>query len=293
MKNPSFAFASLLMFLLAAAVVAGPTLVGGGVGSSIVLNPGPLQVGGAGISSDAGLILTGGSGGITTNVGSTGNNNMIKNDNVNFTGMTQFDTGQSLVLYSNSFPSLKVGVGNAGVSSPYTFTSTIASGSVAFQSETGAKTCLGSSAVGCLTYETANTSVNSTVAIASPTEFTSFTVAPNALLTAITFGGTITAAKPFTVTGVTLYVSVQSTSTAANTVFTITDGTNTCTATFTCNSTGIASFQGVGAKRVTTANGAGTGCVYAASTPLTIAVTTQGCATAATVTNINVVGKWQ
>lgn len=129
--------------------------------------------------------------------------------------------------------------------------------------------------------------------VKTATEFNLFSVAPNALLTAIALGGTVTAAQPITVTGVTLYVATQALATAANTVFTITDGTNTCTATFTCDGTGIASFQGTGSKRVTTANGAGTGCVYAASAALVISVTTQGCATAAVVNNVNVLGKPQ
>ncbi len=40
-------------------------------------------------------------------------------------------------------------------------------------------------------------------------------------------------------------------------------------------------------------NGAGTGCVYAADAVMTLAVTTQGCATAAIVKNVDVLGKFQ
>ncbi len=59
--------------------------------------------------------------GIEVNNG-TGNNNLIKNQNGSLTGIIQTDSGTSLTIYSNSFPVLKVGVGNAGCSTPYTFT---------------------------------------------------------------------------------------------------------------------------------------------------------------------------
>lgn len=123
----------------------------------------------------------------------------------------------------------------------------------------------------------------------SSTADTLFSAYPNALLTAITMAGHALPAHAFTVTDVTMYVSVASSATVANTVWTISDGTNTCTATFACNT----STNTTGTKTVATANGAGTGCVYAASAVLTLAVTTQGCATAATVKNVDVVGKWQ
>lgn len=117
-------------------------------------------------------------------------------------------------------------------------------------------------------------------------------VYPNALLTAITMGGA-RVSQAYTVTGLTKYVSVASTATAANTVWTVSDGTNTCTITFPCNTTGVGGTQDTGTKFVAAANGAGTGCVYAANANLTLAVTTQGCATAATVKNATVLGKWQ
>ncbi len=242
---------------------------------------------------DAGFrVNTAGGEGIEV-TGGTGNNNLIKNGNAALTGMIQTDTGTSLTLYSNSFPALKIGVGSSGVTTPYTYRSTIASGSVAQGQLTGSLACLGTSDVGCLSYETSNASVNSTVAIASPTEFTSFSVAPNALLAATALGGHIIGPKAFTVTGISPFVATQAVTTAASLVFTITDGTNTCTGTFTCDGTGIASLQGTGPKRVATANGAGTGCVYAASAALTLSVSTQGCGTAPIVNNIDVVGKWQ
>lgn len=106
--------------------------------------------------------------------------------------------------------------------------------------------------------------------------------------------GHILPARAFTVTAVTGLVSVVSGGGAANTVWTITDGTNTCTATFTCNTSAITGTANTGAKRVATANGAGTGCVYPASAALTISVTTAGCTTTQpTFRNVDVVGKWQ
>ncbi len=67
------------------------------------------------------LFIVTNTGGIEVNTG-TGNSNLLKNQNVNFTGLVQTDTGQSITIYSNSFPSFKVGVGNAGISSPYPIT---------------------------------------------------------------------------------------------------------------------------------------------------------------------------
>lgn len=95
--------------------------------------------------------------------------------------------------------------------------------------------------------------------------------------------------QAWTATHVSINVTTASTATVANTVFTITDGTNTCTATYACNT--VTNTAGV--KDVATANGAGTGCVYAASALVTISVTTQGCATAATVNSITTWGKPQ
>lgn len=105
------------------------------------------------------------------------------------------------------------------------------------------------------------------------------------LATGIVFGGhQVTQAA--TITNVSIYVSVASSSTAATDVITITDGTNTCTATFNCTGT----MDSSGAKNVATANGAGTGCVYAANAKLTYSATTQGCVTPPTVKNIDIIG---
>ncbi len=240
-------------------------------GTSLTLTPGPLRVGAAGISTDGGVTFATPAGVPVGTISAPATATM----NVNFgaTLLQQWTTGTTYI--ENTLQLDK------------------ATGTVALNTLTGAKTCLGTGGIGCLTYETANASVNSSVAIASPTEFTAFVAAPNGLLTVVALGGTVLGPKAFTITGVAPFVATQALSTAATTVFTISDGTNTCTATFTCDGTGVQSFQGAGPKRAATVNGAGTGCVYAASAAITLSVTTQGCTNAALVNNINVVGKWQ
>jgi hypothetical protein len=74
---------------------------------------------------------------------------------------------------------------------------------------------------------------------------------------------------------------------AGNSVLTITDGTNTCTATFACTATAAAAGTFVEA---TIANGAGTGCRYAANASLTSSVTTAGCTTTQPTLNLQVLG---
>lgn len=64
-------------------------------------------------------------------------------------------------------------------------------------------------------------------------------------------------------------MNVASNTGTGSVVVTITDGTNTCTATFACGS-------GPGVKSATVANGAGNGCSYAAGVSLTGSITT-GC----------------
>lgn len=101
-------------------------------------------------------------------------------------------------------------------------------------------------------------------------------------------GGHKLPARAFTVTGLSYLDTVASVG-AGSAVWTITDGTNTCTATVTC-----AADAANSANRVATANGAGTGCVYAASAALTLTLTTAGCATTQeTFANVDIEGKWQ
>lgn len=66
---------------------------------------------------------------------------------------------------------------------------------------------------------------------------------------------------------------------AANVVITVTDGTNTCTATFACAGSGDAQLAGTGAKVVSVVDGAGTGCTYAPGARVLASVTTGGACT--------------
>jgi hypothetical protein len=106
--------------------------------------------------------------------------------------------------------------------------------------------------------------------------------------------GHVLPAQAFTVTGITGYASVASGGGAANTVITVTDGTNTCTVTIPCNSAPPDGTSTAGLVRVSGVAGVGTGCVYAASAAITASITTAGCtATQPTFKNLDLVGKWQ
>lgn len=106
--------------------------------------------------------------------------------------------------------------------------------------------------------------------------------------------GHVLPAQPFTVTGITGYASVASGGGAANTVLTVTDGTNTCTVTIACNVAPPAGTSTAGALNVAAANGAGTGCAFPASATLTASVTTAGCTTTQpTLRNLDLVGSWK
>lgn len=140
-----------------------------------------------------------------------------------------------------------------------------------------------------------------TGSVATPTEHTLLTWFLNAAAatgacpaTGTGCAGHLLPAQAFTVTGITGFASVASGGGAANTVLTVTDGTNTCTVTIPCNSAPPAGTSTAGLVRVAAANGAGTGCVYAASAALTVSITTAGCTTTQpTLRNIDLVGKWQ
>lgn len=108
--------------------------------------------------------------------------------------------------------------------------------------------------------------------------------AGNLLTAGVNYSG-FKMAQAWTLTHLSINVTTASSATAANTVLTSTDGTNTCTFTFACNT--VTNTTGV--KDVAGVNGAGTGCVYAAAASVTWSVTTQGCATAVTT---NAMGLW-
>ncbi len=228
------------------------------------------QIGPSGISTDGGVVITG--------------------QNLNFASTATATTGVGLSYGSGGQLSLNKGGASAFLVNTVGVLAggDSASATLTLNAATGSKLEWGSTSILC-----DGTRCTLTGPVRAATEYVAFSVSPNALLAATALGGAIVGPQAFTVTGISPFVATQAVTTAATLIFTITDGTNTCTGTFTCDGTGIASLQGTGPKRVTTANGAGTGCVYAASSALTLSVTTQGCGTAPIVNNITVVGKWQ
>lgn len=102
-------------------------------------------------------------------------------------------------------------------------------------------------------------------------------------------GYVLPSGRGFTIETVIPVVYVLSGGGAGNTVVTITDGTNTCTVTMACASTGTT----LGGRRLTAAAGAGTGCSFAGGASLTASVTTAGCSTPQpAIRNIDFVGRW-
>ncbi len=126
---------------------------GGTTGTSLVLTPGPLQVGGAGISTDGGLVITGTTAtgiAIRTLVGNTTNSEcLITNGNANVTGICQHTTAQGLNLYANSNIGLSVSA-TGNLSTAKLFTSTIAAGNAAIQLATDQRICFGVSETRCI-----------------------------------------------------------------------------------------------------------------------------------------------
>ena len=108
------------------------------------------------------------------------------------------------------------------------------------------------------------------------------------LAAALGLGGHVLPAHPCKITAVSVNVSIVSGGGAGNTVITLTDGTNTCTATLACATT-----SATGAYRIVTANGAGSGCAYPANAKIVASVTTAGCTvTQPTITNLEVIGQF-
>lgn len=110
----------------------------------------------------------------------------------------------------------------------------------------------------------------------------------NVVVSGFTYGGMTLPAHPFTVTDIAYYIRTQGTGGSTNNTFQVTDGTNTCTCTFACN-------QATGSQIASCSNGAGTGCVYAASAALQFKFSGVGDCTGPTdlLGNMQVLGKWQ
>lgn len=124
--------------------------------------------------------------------------------------------------------------------------------------------------------------------LASAQPFTLDSVYVNNLVQVLTYGGGTLPARAFTVTGIKFYVRANGVGGTTNNTFQVTDGTNTCDCSFACN-------VGTASRRATCSNGAGTGCVYAASAVLSYGFSAIGdCGTATDLLgNVSVEGNWQ
>ncbi len=186
--------------------------------------------------------------------------------------ITDSTSGSALVIDTGAINSLQV------------------SGSNSFQQVDGARVDLGSAANDYLDSNGSYARVGGGAGyLASATPFTLDSVYVNAVPTAVTYGGGGLPARAFTVVSIRHRVRTAGSGGSTNAVFQISDGTNTCTCSYACNAT-------QGSKIITCANGAGTGCAYAASASLTYSYTSVGdCgATSADIQgNINVQGYWQ
>jgi hypothetical protein len=87
---------------------------------------------------------------------------------------------------------------------------------------------------------------------------------------------TLPAGRGFTVTRADAGLNANSGGGAGNTVCTLTDGTNTCTLTWTCAATETGAVKVVSA---TLAGTAGSGCTFPAGAGVRLASTTAGCTT--------------
>lgn len=116
----------------------------------------------------------------------------------------------------------------------------------------------------------------------------------NSMSSAQVLGGrALPASHAFVIQHVGMRVVVVSGGGAGSSVVTLTDGTNTCTATFACTGSGLTATGDAGAKRVATANGAGSGCAFPAGARITASVTTAGCTTTQpSFTNMDFIGNW-
>lgn len=202
---------------------------------------------------------------------------------------TVYIAESSTVLYLSAGGniSLSPGSGNRVITGEG-YTSTIASGSSAFAaSNSGAKWNIGPSVSSTLE-EVSNGYLTSPAYIASATPFTLSDVYVNNTVAALTYGGAALPARAFTVTDIGYSVRAAGTGGSTNNTFRVSDGTNTCLCTFACSIT-------TGSKIAACANGAGTGCVFAASAALTYGFSAVGDCTGPTdlLGNVSVRGKWQ
>lgn len=171
-----------------------------------------------------------------------------------------------------------------------TATANIASGSNAIAMATnGARIDLGSGLLDYLTSNGTDMFVGGGAGyLASAIPVVLGSVYVNTTINAFTYGGGTLPAHAATVTDIAFNIRTVGSGGTTNNTFQVSDGTNTCNCTFACNAT-------IGSKIAACANGAGTGCVYAASAALTYGFNSVGDCTVSTdiLGNIDVRGKWQ
>lgn len=111
-----------------------------------------------------------------------------------------------------------------------------------------------------------------------------------------TYGGR-TIGRPFVLTKVVGLCQVAGGGGAGDTVLTLTDGTNTCTATISCAATAAGQNCGnvpTGVKTFTIANGSGSGCAFPSGATIGVSVTTAGCTTTQpNFRNLEFIGRWK
>lgn len=169
-----------------------------------------------------------------------------------------------------------------------TASSSAISGSYAFRAlVSGAKFGIGPGANSTLA-EVSNGYLTSPSYIAMENPVPVNSVYVNNVIAALTYGGGTLPARALTVTNVSWNVRTAGSGGSTNNTFQISDGTNTCNCTMACN-------QSTGSKIASCSNGAGTGCVYAASAALTYAFSALGDCTVPmdVLGNMTVWGKWQ
>jgi len=119
--------------------------------------------------------------------------------------------------------------------------------------------------------------------------FTLFSAYANGSCTTATyFAGHTLPLQAFNITAINVAV-VASAAGAGTWTVTVSDGTNTCIATFPCVQTGNQP------ARTFKTNGSGTGCIFAALSALKVATNTAGCTAGGgpTCLNVDVIGNWR
>jgi hypothetical protein len=139
----------------------------------VVLTPGPLQVGGGGISTDAGII--------SDDVTATAlyfRNSSIGAGITWEAGATDWTIKRTTtsIVFDKGGTYLELVAATGVLTTPFGYASTVASGGVAIQTLTGARTALGTSGVGWLAYQAASASIEQSVGVGTAGSGTGYTV---------------------------------------------------------------------------------------------------------------------